>query len=89
MASFRGCRRPSTPGDHNFIGGDPGFVAVDPALCIRADSPARNAGNDNPPGGLPAADIDGGTRLFETHVDIGAHEIGDPIFANGFETTTP
>jgi hypothetical protein len=72
-------------GDHNLIAGDPHFVVGDPYLHIQADSPVRDAGNDNPPGGLSAADIDGETRLFQSHVDIGADEIGDPIFANGFE----
>jgi hypothetical protein len=72
-------------GDHNLIGGDPHFVANDPLLHIRADSPARDTGNDTPPSGISSADIDGATRVFQSHVDIGADEIGDPIFTNGFQ----
>jgi len=73
------------PGDHDFIGGDPQFVSGDRYLHVVAGSPVRNAGNDAPPGGLAALDADGTPRLFESHVEIGAYEIGDPIFANGFE----
>jgi len=37
-------------------------------------SPVINAGSDNPPGGLPATDLDGGPRLVGTRVDRGAYE---------------
>ncbi|HZX90073.1 MAG TPA: right-handed parallel beta-helix repeat-containing protein [Rudaea sp.] len=37
-------------------------------------SPVINAGSDNPPGGLPVSDLDGGPRLVGTRVDRGAYE---------------
>jgi hypothetical protein len=37
-------------------------------------SPVINAGSNNPPGGLPATDLNGGARLIGARVDRGAYE---------------
>jgi hypothetical protein len=71
---------------NNLIGVDPHFIdAPHGNYRLQSDSLARDAGDDSPPGGLPAQDLDGYARVFGGHVDIGAYEIGDEIFANGFE----
>ena len=71
-------------GTHAYSGGAPGSAAgnqtADPQLNanyrpIQAPpSPVINAGSDNPPGGLPVSDLDGGPRLVGTRVDRGAYE---------------
>lgn len=71
---------------NNLIGVDPHFV--DPALGnyrLVGDSPARDAGTATPPGGLGLFDLDGNARTFGPAPDIGAYEIGDEIFKDGFE----
>ncbi len=62
-------------GNNNLIGADPFFV--DPGNSdyrLLAGSPAINAGNNDPPGGLGAFDLDGEDRIFGPAVDIGAYE---------------
>jgi hypothetical protein len=59
----------------NLVGVDPRFV--DPTARdyrLRADSPAIDAGNDHPPGGLGPLDVDRNPRIQGGRVDIGAHE---------------
>ena len=71
---------------NNLFGVDPVFVdRANGDYRIRADSPARDAGDDTPLGALPATDLDFAPRVFGPHVDIGAYEVGDSIFANGFD----
>lgn len=57
------------------ISADPLFVdtAVD-NFHLQSASPAINAGNNTARVALPATDIDGNTRLFNSTVDIGAFE---------------
>lgn len=62
---------------------DPAFVAATD-YRLRANSPARDAGNTALALGI-ATDIDGAARIFGGAVDIGAWEIGDAIFADGFD----
>ncbi|TCO41413.1 hypothetical protein EV148_103333 [Dokdonella fugitiva] len=67
-----------------------GTVEADPAFVgggdwrLRADSPARDAGNSLYAAGI-AVDLDGETRIVGPAVDIGAWEVGDAIFANGYD----
>lgn|GEM_PF-3759518 len=71
---------------NNLVGVDPHFIdAPHGNYRLQSDSLARDAGDDSPPGGLPTQDLDGYARVFGAHVDIGAYEIGDEIFANGFD----
>jgi hypothetical protein len=73
-----------------------GNVSVDPQfdgcgfLCfdkpLKRTSPLVDAGNDAPPGGLPATDALGVPRVVGPHVDIGAYEL-DRLFADGFQST--
>lgn len=58
----------------------------------RADSPAIDAGNPAAPGAAPACEVDdarGIARPSGPRCDIGAVEINDRIFANGFELPAP
>lgn len=76
-------------GANDFVPG-PGTVEADPAFVgagdfrLRADSPARDAGNTVLAADIPF-DLDGAARVVGAAVDIGAWEIGDAIFANGFD----
>jgi len=76
-------------GSNDFVPG-PGTVHADPAFAgaadfrLRADSPARDAGDTALASGI-AVDLDGSPRVFGAAVDIGAWEIGDPIFSDSFE----
>ncbi|HVS02961.1 MAG TPA: right-handed parallel beta-helix repeat-containing protein [Thermoanaerobaculia bacterium] len=59
----------------NLVGTDPIFVdhaGGDYHLALT--SPAIDAGDDTPPGGLGTHDLDGGPRVQGPHVDIGAYE---------------
>ena len=61
---------------NNLFGVDPLFV--DPAngdYRVLAGSPAVDAGNNDPPGGLTEFGIDGGDRVIGPAVDIGAYEL--------------
>lgn len=76
-----------TPGagsSGNLIGVDPKFAGVDD-YHLNSNSPLLRAGVFAPPGGLPAEDIEGNPRSVAGHVDIGAYEEVDVIFANDFE----
>jgi hypothetical protein len=71
----------------NLIGIDPGFV--DPAVGnyrLAIGSVAENAGTNTPPGGLGPFDCDGGPRVIDGTVDIGAFEGIAEIFGDGFES---
>ena len=84
--------------DHNLVFGNgadaftpgPGTVQADPSFVgaadfhLRSDSPARDAGDSAWAAGV-AVDLDGAPRIIGAAVDIGAWEIGDSIFANGFD----
>jgi hypothetical protein len=75
-------RAPTSSGD---INEDPQFV--DPAngnYRLMGASPARDAGENSPPGGTLTHDLDGNTRVIGI-VDMGAYEIPDEIFSDGFE----
>jgi hypothetical protein len=62
---------------------DPSFVGAGD-FRLRSDSPARDAGNSAFTTDIPV-DLDGATRVVGAAVDIGAWEVGDTIFANGFD----
>jgi hypothetical protein len=68
----------------NRIGSPVAFLA--PSLydysLRRADAAVTDAGNDLPSGGLGALDISNGARIRGAHVDIGAWESSDRIFAD-------
>jgi hypothetical protein len=71
---------------NNLSGVDPLFVdAAHGNYRLQSNSPARDAGTATPPGGLGLFDLDGNPRTFGPAPDIGAYEIGDRIFKNGFE----
>lgn len=63
---------------------DPGFVG-NGDYRLRGDSLLRDVGDNNPPGGTGAVDVVGRTRVVFGTVDIGAHELQDSIFSNGFD----
>ncbi|HET7779666.1 MAG TPA: choice-of-anchor Q domain-containing protein [Rudaea sp.] len=75
---------PAPGGSGNLIGVDPRFVAVDD-FHLRSTSPLLQAGTLTPAGGLPVIDLEGHPRSFAGHVDLGAFENVDYIFANGFD----
>jgi hypothetical protein len=68
-----------------------GNVSVDPNFSSSTDfhlSPTSSLlgmGTLTPTGGLPTIDIEGHPRSYNGHVDLGAYERGDEIFADGFE----
>jgi hypothetical protein len=64
---------------------DPGFAPGPLNLRLSADSPLVDAGLDAAPGGIGAFDVAGAARVHGAHVDIGAYETIDSIFADGFE----
>ena len=72
------------PGSGNNVNVDPKFVGVGD-YRLQPTSPLINAGTTSPAGGLPATDIAGDSRTFANHVDLGAYESGDRIFANDFD----
>jgi len=67
-----------------------GTVQADPLFAgpgdfrPRGNSPVRDAGNTALAAGI-GTDLDGAPRVSGAAVDIGAWEIGDVIFANGFD----
>lgn len=72
----------------NLIGIDPEFVAPgDPFYNYHLDggSPALDAGDNAPPGGLGTTDLDGRPRIENSAVDIGCYEGAGLLFADGFE----
>jgi len=80
--SITGTQAPGSTG--NLIGIDPRFVASD-NFHLLSTSPLLRAGTLTPAGGLPATDIQGHARSIAGHVDLGAYESVDFIFANGFD----
>lgn len=73
----------------NLIGTDPLFVdsvSIDDRYYLRPGSPAENAGDNNPPGGLGTTDLDGRPRIIDGTVDIGMYEGIIVVFVDGFET---
>ncbi|MDB4306212.1 hypothetical protein N9980_01445 [bacterium] len=74
---------------NNLIGVDPIWVAPGPpSYNYRLDqgSPALDAGNNAPPGGLGPLDLDGLPRIQNSNVDIGCYEGAGRLFADGFES---
>jgi hypothetical protein len=51
---------------------------------IWGNSPARNAGDNSPPGTTRNYDLNGQDRVVFGTVDMGAYELQDEIFPNGF-----
>ena len=52
-------------------------------FSLKVNSPLRDAGNDNQ-SAVPY-DVIGNPRLYESHQDIGAYEIQDVLFIDGFD----
>jgi hypothetical protein len=84
--------RPLTEAGSNLItddgsAPDPRFVSpANGDYRLHPSSPARDAGDSSPPGGLGSSDATSGRRVVGVGVDIGAHEFGaHTVFANGFE----
>lgn len=73
------------PGSSGNLDVDPGFAPGPLNLRLAADSPLVDAGLDAAPGGVGALDIAGAARVQGAHVDMGAYETTDSIFADGFE----
>lgn len=71
----------------NLIGVDPLFVDPESSdYHLGAGSPAIDAGENDPPGGLGGADLDGLPRIVNGVVDIGMYESGEALFFDGFES---
>ena len=71
----------------NLIGVDPLFLNSEGLdYHLRSGSPAENAGDNNPPGGLGSTDFDGNPRIKDGVVDIGMFEGIAEIFHDGFES---
>ena len=71
----------------NLIGIDPLFT--DPENLdyhLEPGSPAEDAGDNDPPGGLGAVDYDGRPRILNGTVDIGMYEGVAVVFSDGFES---
>ena len=74
--------------------GSSGNITVDPLFVnaaannyrLRAGSPARDTGDNSPPGTIRNYDLDGLARIEGALVDMGAYEYHDVIFADGFES---
>jgi hypothetical protein len=81
-ASITGVSAPSSTG--NFIAVDPKFVGASD-FHLKSTSPLLRAGTLTPAGTLPVTDIEGHPRSVGGHVDLGAYENVDFIFANGLE----
>lgn len=80
-------------------GGSPGTgsannLKVNPSFVDRpngnyrlaGDSPLLGKGNNAPPCGLPARDLDGHRRFFHGTVDMGAYQ--ESVFSSGFDPAT-
>ncbi len=71
----------------SIVGGisvDPGFLSSDD-YRLSGNSPARDVGINNPAGGTGFYDTNGEQRIVFGTVDMGAYEIQDELFANGFD----
>ncbi|MCD4749952.1 MAG: hypothetical protein K8R59_11310 [Thermoanaerobaculales bacterium] len=72
---------------NNLIGQDPFFVNPEERdYRLRIGSPAENQGTNSPQGGLGPADCDGGPRIVDGVVDIGAYEGISEVFVDSFES---
>ena len=67
------------------INEDPKFIdAAHGNYRLMGNSPARDAGENSPPGTTRNYDLEGNPRVVFGTVDMGAYEIQDKIFADGF-----
>ncbi|MEE4273632.1 MAG: choice-of-anchor Q domain-containing protein [Thermoanaerobaculales bacterium] len=72
---------------NNLLGVDPLFASPSTWDCrLKTGSPALDAGDNSPPGGLGTTDLDGNPRVLNGVVDIGAYEGVATLFEDGFES---
>jgi hypothetical protein len=76
---------PAPSKNKNTLTGDPKLDANDRPIEA-PPSPVINSGNNSPPGGLPANDLDGGPRVVGSIVDRGAYE--SSVDPNPVQTVT-
>lgn len=62
---------------------NPSFVAG--GFTLAPSSALVNGGKNSPPGGVGTTDAAGNPRVVDTDIDIGAYELQDDIFKNGFQ----
>ena len=73
--------------------GSTGNISIDPQFVnaaagnyrLRATSPARDVGDNTPPGTIRNYDLDGTARIDGALVDMGAYEFHDVIFDDSFD----
>lgn len=73
-------------GSNGNIRQNPAFSVSDPYFHIASSSPCIDVGNNTVPGGLPSTDIDGGARIKNVVVDMGADEY-DPLPAGVYHVS--
>lgn len=64
---------------------DPLFIDYFNNRHVQDASPTHNSGDPSPPGTVRSIDLDGNPRTINGLIDMGAYELQDVIFANGFE----
>jgi hypothetical protein len=79
-----GTRTGTSTTDINALHVDPKFLAPGD-FRLRTDSLLRDSGDNNALGGIGSSDAGGGERVVFGTVDIGAYEVPDRIFQDGFE----
>ncbi|MEO5626973.1 MAG: choice-of-anchor Q domain-containing protein [Dokdonella sp.] len=82
-----GTRSGNTNTDINALHVDPLFMGIGD-FSLRANSPMRDAGDNGVIGGIGMWDASGNVRVISGIVDMGAYEVPDIIFQDGFESAS-